>query len=274
MLAGSPVGTVGALAPSGCCHHPLAQAGSRAKLATSAGQGCRSDGTCAKPCHVPEPWLWVCIPWSPPALAAGTGPGNEAEMLCQALQGFWEPFCSAGCRILQCRPCSGHGRDGCGGASIYRVPGERGRVLLCRSGVPQLLHYGIGGSTCLWVHPGPLSPPSAAGTWTSTALGLCPTPRHCGKTHTGTTWGGVPGRWSPPRPSPDCALSSSHFQLPCDAGGRRQCACRRGGGERWGRALRAACRQGSRVGMLVFTACVREHAHVQSCLLMWALVHL
>lgn len=92
---------------------------------------------------------------------------------------------------------------------------------VCRFPEPLLLCYGVSGSTCPRVHTAPLSPLSAAGTWTSTVPGLCPTPRRCGKSHASTAWED-PGQWSPPRPSPDCAPSSSHFQLPRDAGGWRQ----------------------------------------------------
>lgn len=55
-----------------------------------------------------SPWLWVHVPWSPPARGAGTGLGKGAEMLSHVYRGLGALLL----RILWCRVCLGHIRDG------------------------------------------------------------------------------------------------------------------------------------------------------------------
>lgn len=57
-----------------------------------------------------SPWLWVHVPWSPPARGAGTGLGKGAEMLSHVYRGLGALLLC----ILWCRVCLGHIRDGHG----------------------------------------------------------------------------------------------------------------------------------------------------------------
>lgn len=105
---------MGTLTPVGCCHHPPAQAGSGAKLAAGPGRGCRSGGTCARAFPCPRTHGRGCtspgvlLRW---VLAQAWARGQRC---CPTHAGGWEPCYSTGCCIPWRRLCSGHGRDGHG----------------------------------------------------------------------------------------------------------------------------------------------------------------
>lgn len=191
-----PQGTAGPLTPAGCCRHPPAQADS------SAAQGDWGGGTCARALPRPRGNSHGC-----------TSPGLFLHWVLLAQS--W----GKGQRYCLMHVGDGSLADLLGAAS----PGMGSTQVMAEVVVGSSSHRMLG-SNCPWAHTGPLSPPSAAGTWTSIGLEQCPMPRRCGKSRAGMVQG-VSGQWNTPKPSPDCAPSCSCFQLPCDAGGWRQCTC-------------------------------------------------
>lgn len=130
MLVGGPEGTMGTLTPFGCCRHPPVQAGSSAKVATSAGQGCRSGGTCAG--ALPCPRAHGCGCTSPGLLLHGVlaQAWGRGQRCCPMCTGGWEHCYSASCGAGSAWVISEMAMR----SSIHRVPGQWGWVLLSRAG--------------------------------------------------------------------------------------------------------------------------------------------
>lgn len=155
----------GYLSRTGCCCHPLMQAGCRAVLATGAGQGCWSGSSCVRAWgrgqrYCPSvPKKGVAAPLSAASHGVGSAQGTGVQ---QGSQG-------AGTLGL---------RD------AFQSHSQSGAPALCYN-----VNGIVGTKPCLRGHTGSLSSLPAAGTWTSTGLGLCPTPRLCGKSRSGTAQG-------------------------------------------------------------------------------------
>lgn len=173
-----------------------------------------------KPCHVPEPTIMGTHSHVSSCTGCWHRSGKGGRDAVPCMQGLCH---SVRCCILWHRLCLGCGRDG---YSILHALGA-GTV-------------GLGVASRGWQWPDSCAVASVVAPAHELTLAFLPhQPQGSGHQPawdcaqcqdtavrvTPASHGGVPGQGNSLRPNPDQAPFSCHFQLPRDAGGRRQRAC-------------------------------------------------